>query len=615
LGPTLFFMNPGTKGPPMRKSRNSSDTSNPRRGDPPSKDLMQVALGEKKASLVIQNGQVLNVYTRELLEGWSIAVLGKKIACVGKDLEYTIGKKTAVIDATHRTVIPGFIDGHTHLAWIFNTAAFLNAAMRGGTTTYITETMEPFPVAGLDGMMDFMASTRNQPVKIYVTAPAAGSISSTARGIPLQVLRKLLKQPSILGFGESYWQGVLQTPEAFLPAYAETLGHGKVIEGHSAGARGPKLSAYAALGVSSCHEPITAQEVLERLRLGLWVMIREGSIRRDLAAISTIKDAGIDLRRLILVTDGISPADLLEKGYMEYVVQKAIHCGFDPLEAVRMATLNAAEHFRIDDRVGGIAPGRYADLLLIPDIRTIAPEMVISNGRVILRRGKLLESARPHRFSVKSIDSIRIKRELTEKDFAVRAPKTARAAEVRVMELVTDLVTQERVETLPVEAGEVRMDPSRDILKAAALDRTHIPGKTAVGFVKGFRMREGAFASSAAWDTSDIIVVGVHEADMALAVNRIRELRGGAVVCCRGKIRAELPLPILGLMSDLPLKRLHQKLAAVQKAASKLGVPFPDPLLTLVTLTGAAIPFLRICEEGLVDLKEGKHRDLIVEIK
>ena len=272
------------------------------------KKLIQVAMGLEMADLAIINGTLLNVYTGELFDHYSVCTKGKWIAYVGQNPENMIGTQTEVIDAGEKTIIPGLIDGHTHLALFYSVSEFLKYAMTGGTTTLVTETMEPFPVMGYSGVMDFLDSINNQPVKIFATAPFMASISRKAHGISNDILRKLLKRDEIIGLGESYWQTVLQQPDRALPILNETLGFRKTLEGHSAGASGNKLMAYVAAGISSCHEPIQAEEVIERLRLGLHVMIREGSIRRDLKAISKIKDAGADLRRLILVTDGDSVA-------------------------------------------------------------------------------------------------------------------------------------------------------------------------------------------------------------------------------------------------------------------------------------------------------------------
>jgi adenine deaminase len=576
------------------------------------KNLMQVALGNEKADLAIINARLANVYTGEVLGNHAVTVKGKWIAYVGEAPQDNIGPKTVVIDADGMTIIPGFIDGHAHLGPMFDACEFSKYAIRGGTTTVIAETMEAFPMGGYEGVLDYMESFSSQPLKVFFTVAAMVSISRACNGMPAGTLKKLLRRDDILGFGESYWQAVLQHPNHFLPLYRQTLRHGKLIEGHSAGAGGRKLMAYAVPGVSSCHEPINAKEALERLRLGLYVMIREGSIRRELESISRLKDMNVDCRRLILVTDGIDPKDLLEKGYMDFVVQKAIDCGFPPMEAVRMSTLNVAEHFSLDGVIGGIAPGKSADMMLIPDLKTIRPEYVISGGQIAVKNGIVMVEPRKPAYSEASRHSIHFLREFMPEDFSIIVNSSLSTAKVRIIDQVTDLVTAELKMDMPVNAGEIKSDVSRDIIKVAAIDRTHRPGRCFVGLLRGFRMRSGAFATSAAWDTSDIVAVGVDEADMALAVNRIHVLQGGTVVCVGGKIVAEFPLPVLGLISDLPMEELSRKMEAIENAARGLGVPFANPFLTLITLTGAAIPYFRICEEGLVNLKDGKTLGLIV---
>jgi adenine deaminase len=578
-----------------------------------SKTLMKVALGEEKADLAVVNAKCVNVYTGELLDDCGISIKEKWIAYVGRDPQITIGSATEVIDAKGQTVIPGLIDGHTHLALLSSAGEVLKYAIKGGTTAIVTETMEPFPVAGYEGLIDFIKSFENQPIKILATAPAMISISHTARGISEQTLQKLLERDDIVGMGESYWQAVLQDPDRILPLFDRTIRAGKTLEGHSAGASEKKLSAYIASGVSSCHEPINAEQVLERLRLGLHVMIREGAVRKDLKETAKIKKCGIDLRRLVLVSDSILPADLMENGYMEGIVQKAIDYGFEPINAIQMATLNIAEHFSLDHLIGGIAPGRYADLVIIPDIATIRAQMVISNGQIVAENGNLLIAPRKHKFSQKSLNSIQLPREIEPSDFIIPVPAGTQKARVRVINMLTDLVTSEVVLTWPVTDGQLSADSKQDIVKISAIDRTHNPGNLFTGLIKGFGLKSGAIASSAAWDTSDIVVIGANDKDMAFAVNRIRNLQGGTVVCDQGKILSELPLPVFGLISDLPLQTIDRQLKEVTRAAQNLGVPFPQPMLSLTTLTGAAIPYLRICEEGYVNLKDGKPVPFFVE--
>ncbi len=574
--------------------------------------LMKVSLGEEKADLAVINAKMVNVYTGELLEDQSITVKDKWIAYVGQNTGDSIGPQTEVIDAGGKTVIPGLIDGHTHIAWMFTAAEFLKYAISGGTTTVVTETIEPYPVCGYEGVIDFLESLRDQPIKILATAPAMVSISRTARDMPPETLAKLLARDDILGLGKSYWQAVLQEPAQLLPRFEQALAVGKTLEGHSAGAGDKKLAAYVAGGISSCHEPINAAQVLERLRMGLHIMVREGSIRRDLAEIAKIKDTGIDLRRLILSTDGVEPRDLIEKGYMEFVLRKAIDYGFDPIAAIQMATLNVAEHFSLDGLIGGIAPGRYADLVIIPDVQTIEAQMVISSGKIVAEKGTLLTAPRQHTFTKQSTNSVKLPRDMKASDFIISTEPTASQVNARIINMVTDLVTAELAMQWPVTDGQINPNVDQDVIKVAAIDRTHNPGKIYVGLIKGFGLKSGAMACSAAWDTSDIIVVGTNDEDMAGAVNRIRSLQGGALVYENGEVLAELPLPVFGIMSDLPLETIVQRLQKIKSAVSDLGVPFPDPLLTLITLTGAAIPYLRICEEGLVNLKDGKTVELVV---
>jgi len=572
----------------------------------PKEKRIDVALGNAPGDLAIVNSRLVNVYTGEILDNQSVVTCGERIACVGTDVGYAIGDTTTVIDAEGATLIPGLIDGHTHVAWLFTAGEFLKYVAVGGTTTIVTETLEPYPVAGLAGVLDFLDSLKDQPIKFFATAPPMVSTSRAAMGIDPNDLEALLSREDIVGLGESYWQGVLKNREVFEPILAATLACGKKLEGHSAGARGSKLQAYAAYGVSSCHEPIKADEVLDRLRLGIHVMIREGSIRRDLAEIAAIREMVPDTRRLILTTDGISTRDLMEKGYMEYLVQKAIDCGFDPVTAVQMATLNVAEHFGLDDRIGGIAPGKYADMVLIPDPRTIKAMRVVSNGRVIAKEGNLEAAPRSHRFSPDNLNTIHLSRRFGPSDFAIRASEVSDTASVRAIEMVTDLVTKEAIIDLPVAHGEIQTGDTGDLAKIAAIDRRRTPGKFFTGLIRGFGLTRGAMACSAAWDTSCIVVVGADEADMALCVNRVGELQGGAVVCESGRVVEELALPIFGLMSELPIDELNEKLNAIKRAVAELGVAFPDPLLSLIALTGAAIPFVRICEEGLVHFKTGR---------
>ena len=267
---------------------------------------------------------------------------------------------------------------------------------------------------------------------------------------------------------------------------------------------------------------------------------------------------------------------------MEYVVQRAIAYGFDPVVAVQMASLNVAEHFGVDQWIGGIAPGRFADMLVIPDISTIRPLTVISNGRIVFDKDTLSVHPRPHPFSEKSRNSIQLSKHFESVDFSLEPVSKSTQVTVRAMELVTDLVTKEIHLTLPVKDGMIYSNMHQDLQKIAAIDRTHCPGKTFVGLVKGFGLQSGAFASSSAWDTSDIIVVGTNDEDMAVAVNRIRTLQGGYVLCDNGQVEAEVPMPIWGLMSELPMQDLAAQIASLKSALADRGVTLPEDRKSVV---------------------------------
>jgi len=380
---------------------------------------------------------------------------------------------------------------------------------------------------------------------------------------------------------------------------------GKTVEGHAAGCRGDKLAAYLAFGVSSCHESVSVEEVLEKLRLGLYVMIRQGSIRKDLEAISGIKDMDLDFRRLVLVTDGFTPRDLAKTGYMETVVQQAIDLGFDPILAIQMATLNPAEHFGLSGCVGGIAPGRYADILILPDLKVIKPECVISNGRVIAEKGVLKVEPRKASLRHEGFEKVSV----SPSDFLVRVSEQG-PLKVRVIDQVSPLVTREAISEIISQNGQLQADPEHDLLKVALINSSN---NVFTGFIRGLGLKTGALATSSAWETFGIVVVGANEEDMAQAVNRISELGGGMVLYVNGERQAELPLPIGGLVSERTVGEIAGCLEDIQKKAEALGFRFSDFSMTISTLTSPAIPFIRISDRGLVDSKTGDVLDMIVE--
>lgn len=575
---------------------------------------MNVALGKEKADLAVVNATLVNVYTGELLQHYSVAIKGQRIAYVGPKAEPCLGPDTRIIDAGGKFLIPGLIDAHTHLVFLFAPWEFVPYAARGGTTALVTETQEIVFPLGYEGIKAYIASLRDQPIKMFATVPPLVTISPTSEEFALKAseIRKLLKEPDILGLGETYWAPAVQGSQRLLSYFSETLKSGKVVEGHSAGARDEKLEAYVAAGVSSCHEPITAQEVIDRLRLGLHVPLRHGSIRRDVPAIVPLLKDKVDLRRVTLGSDGVDPKDLAQHGYMEWVVQEAIDAGLDPVKAIQIATINAAEHFGLDSIIGGIAPAKYADMVLLADLGRIQAQVVISNGRVVAQDGQLLVRPRVHSYPDWARHSFTLPRPMSASDFAIRVGDGDGTVKARVMDYVTDLVTREAQEEMRISGGLISIDVNRDILKAATIERQHRPGQMAVALVRGFKLKRGAFASSASWDCSNLSVVGASEADMATAINRVVELQGGAVVVVDGKVVREVPLSIGGYISEEPMEIVARKLNELKAALAELGCTLPDPHLSLTLVPAAAIPHLRLSEYGLVNLRDGQRLDVVV---
>ena len=577
--------------------------------------LMKVALGEAEADLAIVNGSVVNVYTGEVLEGACVLIKGDKIAYVGKDGGKSISSLTRVIDAAGKTLIPGLIDGHAHMDSMYSTSELSRYAVAGGTTTIITEASNIAAVRAYEGIGALIRSGKNQPIKVFVTVPPMVTLSPVTEehAITINELRRLLRRKGVIGLGEPYWGGVVGGNQRVLDLIAETIRMGRKIEGHTAGASSNKLQAYISSGVSSCHEPITAEEAMERLRLGLFIFIREGEIRRDLEAIAKIRDENIDFTRLALSTDGIAPGQLIDDGYMNFVVQKAINLGFNPVLAVQMASIHPARYFGLDHLIGGIAPGKYADIVIIPDLRTIRGECVISNGQVVFQNGRPAVWPKRYKYPSSVRNSVRLAQDFKAEDFAIPVESSRSPVKVRLIDQVTNLVTREGFADMPVSDGQLKPDASQDILKVAAIERSYHTGKRFVGFIRGMGLKHGAIGTSYVWDCGDIIVVGADESDMAQAINRIKGLNGGIVVCAGNRILAEIALPVAGTISTEPMETVAGRLHEIQRAATDLGCNSPDIRTTLAVLSTPAIPFLRICEHGLFNLRQNQFVDLIVE--
>ena len=557
------------------------------------KILSEVALGNIPPDTMIADGTLFNVFTREFISGQSIWINDGVIAYVGPDRDPQRENKTQVIDARGMVLLPGLIEGHTHLSRS-GIEEYVKHVIPSGVTTVIMETIDLGLISGKEGIESFVRGLEGQPIRFYYTvAPLCSLTPSEEIKIPNEEeLLPLLKDPKCLGIGEIFWGNIFlkgRQGERLQQLASLALGLDKRIEGHTAGATGRKLQAYTCFGVSSDHEPITADEVLERLRLGYWIMIREGSVRKELPGVKEVFNKKIDFRRLILATDSMDPEGFMEEGYLDASLKTALKLGIPPEIAFQMVTLNVAEHFHLDHLIGSLSPGRMADILIIPSVGDFSPQLVMREGRVIFKEGKATVEPRKVTFPSHMFKTVNV-----AKHTFSPPPNKGKA---RVMELVTGLVTKERIVDLE--------DPkeSTDVLMVLALDRVG-RGGAFMGLLKGFGLQRGAYGTTMSWDTIDMFVVGCDAHSMETVIGRLKEIGGGGVYAIGDKIIEEFAAPLCGFISLKPMERLREETKRLEEALKRNGVRWEKPLLTIDTLGTPAIPHLRITHHGYVRLRD-----------
>ena len=567
------------------------------------KRLSEVALGTLPPDTVIRNGTVFNVFTKEFIKGQSIWIKDGRIAYVGFEA-HPMRDKAEVIDAQGMALLPGLIDGHTHIISRTNIEEFIRYVIPGGTTTVITETIELATIAGKDGIDYFVKGLEGQPIRFFYTIPPLCGLTSVEeiQAPPNRELLPLLQDPRCLGVGEIYWGNLFLEGfqgERVRELASMALDLGKRVEGHSAGATGVKLQAYFGFGISSCHEPITEEEVIERLRLGCWVMIREGAIRKELDGVKGIFSRKLDFRRLILSTDGMDPQGFLEEGYLDAALKTALKMGVPPEIVYQMVTLNVAEHFRIDHLVGSLSPGKMADLVIIPSPGEYAPQLVMCEGKTIFKDGKPTVVPRKVSFPDSMFHTVNVQDN--------PLPPIPSKGRVRVMELVSRLVTKEKI--LDLEDREAM----RDVIPILAFDR--LGGKESfMGFLKGFGLQRGALGSTMSWDTADLMVAGCDMTSMKTVIGRLKEIGGGAVYAIGEDVLAEFPAPLCGVISLKSMTVMREEMKGIENSLRRNGVTWERPVLTLDTLGSSAIPQLRITHRGYARLKDREILPLEVSV-
>jgi adenine deaminase len=546
---------------------------------------LAVARGDEPADLVVHGGRVLSVFTKEWLEV-DVAIADGFVAGLG---EY---EGTDALDASGRWVVPGFIDAHMHLeSTKLLPDEFARLVLPLGTVAVVADPHELANVLGTDGVHWLLDACESLPLDFYFMASScvpASEFESPRRPLNPGDLESLLRRRRVLGLAEMMnYPGVIAGDESEL-VKLELAGRAHV-DGHAPGVLGKELNAYAAAGIRSDHEALTADEGRERLRAGMWLLIREASMARNLLALlPLVAELGTNL--IAFCTDDRDPEDIFENGHVNGMVREAVAAGIRPEDAIVLASYNPAVWHRLWN-LGAIAPGYQADLLVLPDLVSFRPDVVLKRGRTVdvIERPEVPEWVK-HSVRIKPVSSA---------DFRIRWQN----GRTRVIGLVADQVVTESLEEEPTTVdGAAIADPARDLVKIAVVERHLGTGRIGLGFVRGSGLTRGALASTVAHDAHNIVVVGVSDGDMAFAVTRLAELGGGVVAVEDRQVRAELPLPVAGLLADAPLEDVIVRSLACNDAARALGWSGATPFLTLSFLALSVIPHLKITDRGLVDV-------------
>ena len=493
--------------------------------------VIDVALGNAPADMVIKNGRLLNVHTGEIYET-EIAIADKVIAAVGSLSENTIGENTKVIDAQGKIMAPGFIDAHIHFeSSMLSFTEFSRMLVKHGTTAVATDLMEIAIVAGEEGINNVLRESEGLPVKLLQPIPAfmseEGELQTIGAALYPEMIEKLIKGPHAVGLAEVLYPPIInKSPlSAWMLELAEK--YGKTAEGHAPELYGAQLNAYASAGIRSDHESTNKEEALGKLRAGLRVLIREGSAAQDLdAVIKIITENHVDTRHCALVSDDIDMLHIYEKGHLDYKVRRAIKDGVDPVNAIQMVTLNPAESLKIDSKYGSIAPGKCADIVFLSDLENCTVDSVISNGEVVVENGETVYEFKKPEYTSVMLNTVKLSKVITGDDLVLTTDKNAKKAKVRVIGAQpTSLLTDALEADLDVVDGVIQPDVANDVLRIATVERYGKGGSIGKSFIKGFKISKGAIATSMGHDHHNITVVGSDANDMAVAVNRIQELK------------------------------------------------------------------------------------------
>ena len=567
--------------------------------------LNAVAIGDKAADLVLENCSLVNVYSREILPEIQIAMSQDRIAYVGKDASHTKGKKTVIMNLEKKYVTPGFADPHIHVDQFVSPTEFAQKSLLCGVTSLFSDPIDIVSTCGYRGFKEFVRMTSELPARFFHVVPGGVPVDrkfSHGKTLTITEAKSALKIPYVLGLGEVFsWTKVTKRDSKTMKMLSTMLENDCVINGHTAGASGKKLNAYVSSGILSCHEPINFDQVIERLRLGMWIMIREGSIRRDLKEIvKLVLSNKTYTDRLMFCSDGLDPADIARFGHIDHCIRESVKLGLNQIDAISMASKNCFDYYNMGKDLGGIAPGKLADILVFDDLKKMKPRKIFVGGRLVASNGTIVCKMRKHTVPKWMTKTVKLHK-FSEDDFTVRS--RANSVNVNVINMKTEIITEKINENLSAKDGNVVASTDKDVWKVAAFDRTFGTTKHAVGFLKNFDAKIGAFASTWNFHENNMIVIGSNEKDMVKAANSLVITQGGMVVVSEEKILASMPLQMAGIISTDRFETVSENFANLNTVLADAGCKFKKPHLIPLFLPFLALPDIRILSTGLVDVK------------
>lgn len=564
------------------------------------KNRIDIAAGRKKAELVLKNCKIVNVFSHEIMEG-DLAIDSGIIIGIGKYAGET------ELDLEDKYVAPGLIDGHVHIeSGMVSPVEFARAIVSRGTTTIIADPHEIANVCGLEGIKYILNETQDIPLNVFVMLPScvpATSFESSGAVLEAGELKELIDNTRVLGLGELMnYPAVINTEESIIKKIVLANAHGKIIDGHGPDITGKELNAYVISGVKTEHECSNIEEMMERIRAGMYIAIRQGSAAKDLEVL--IKGVTPEnMRRCMMCTDDKHPEDILKEGHIDHNVRIAIESGIDPIAAIKMASINPAECYNLKN-VGAISPGYHADLIVLDDLEKFNIVHVLKDGKLVADNKKPL-------FHIESSDSFHVNKTMNIKpmkkeDLNIKL-KTNLA---NVIHLMPDsLLTKKVVREVSIDNnGLFQYDKNRDILKVAVIERHHATGNIGLGLVENFGLKGGAIASSIAHDSHNIVVIGDNDEDIFVAIKEVSRAGGGISICSNGKVVETLELPIAGLMSQLSMEEVSDRLSKMLRVSyEELGINrHIQPFMTLAFLALPVIPEIKITDKGLFDVTNFK---------